>query len=139
MLQWAQIREEMIYRSRTALSQMLKFNVFGNICIKIESEKFLNFALFFHFQPYCVRWAHVMLTQGGAGDAAAAASSNFSDKHLIAASFISVGPLCTSNELGLFKNSSSLRKKQSLSHKVGLLGPPKHPTHIIVLLILADN
>ena len=123
-----------IYRSRTDLSQMLKFNVFGNICIKIESENFLNFALFFHFQPYCVRWAHVMLTQCGGG----AASSNFSDKHLIAASFISVGPLCTSNELGLFKNSSSLRKKQSLSHKVGLLGPPKHPTHIIVL-ILADN
>ena len=127
-------RGDAIYRSRTVLSQMLKFNVFGNICIKIESEKFLYFALFFHFQPYCVRWAHVMLTQCGG-----AASSNFSDKHLIAASFISVGPLCTSNELGLFKNSSSLRKKQSLSHKVGLLGPPKHPTHIIVLLILADN
>ena len=42
MLQWAQIRREnAIYRSRTALSQMLKFNVFGNFFIKIESEEFL--------------------------------------------------------------------------------------------------
>ena len=104
------LRENAIYTSRTVLSQMLKFNVFGNIFIKIASEEFLHFALFFHFRPYCVRWAHVMLTQGG-GAAGDAASSNFSDKHLIAASFISVGPLCTSNELGLFKNSSSLRKK----------------------------
>ena len=50
MLQWAQIRREnAIYRRRPALSQMLKFNVFGNICIKIESEKFFVFCTIFPF------------------------------------------------------------------------------------------
>ena len=34
-------RENAIYTSRTVLSQMLEFNVFGNFFIKFESEEFL--------------------------------------------------------------------------------------------------